>query len=68
MTRIWKGGDWGVLEKEATGILTKDADPDSRTLVDACNYFNKLIGLAMICTVCHRWPAGAMFAFNCYRN
>ena len=52
----------GALE-----FITQDADPSGTTLVDACNGFNKLSRLAMLCTVRHRWPAGARFAFNCYR-
>ena len=52
----------GALE-----FITQDADPSGTMLVDACNGFNKLSRLAMLCTVRHRWPAGARFAFNCYR-
>ena len=37
-------------------------------LVDALNWFNELSRLAMLWTVQHRWPAGARFAFNCYRH
>ena len=37
-------------------------------LVDARNGFYKLSRLAMLRTVRHRCPAGARFAFNCYRN
>ena len=37
-------------------------------LVDARNGFNELSRLAMLWTVRHRWPAGARFAFNCYKH
>ena len=37
-------------------------------LVDSHNGFNELSRLAMLWTVRHRWPAGARFAFNCYRH
>ena len=53
----------GALE-----FLTKDAEPSGSTLVDARNGLNKLICLAMLWTVRHRWPAGTRFAFNCYRH
>ena len=56
------------MELEATGVLTQDAEPGGTTLVDARNGFNDLIRLAMLWTVRHRWPAGSMFAFNCYSN
>ena len=38
------------------------------TLIDARNEFNKLIRLAMLWTVRHRWRAGVRFAFNCYKH
>ena len=38
------------------------------TLVDARNGFNELSRLAMLWTVRHRWPAGARFAFTCYKH
>ena len=37
-------------------------------LVDSHNGFNELSRLAMLWTVRHRWPAGARFAFNCYKH
>ena len=45
-----KMGDWGgmLLALEATGILNQDAEPGGKTLIDACNGFNKLIRLAML--------------------
>ena len=52
----------GALE-----FLTKDAEPSRKIIVDARNVFNKLSHLAMLWTVRHHWPAGARFAFNCYR-
>ena len=53
----------GALE-----FITQEADTSGSTLVDACNGFNNLRHLAMMCTVRHRWLAGARFAFNCYRD
>ena len=47
--------------------MTQEADTSGTTLVDARNGFNELIRLAMLCTVRHHFPAGAGFAFNCYR-
>ena len=49
-------------------FLTKDADPSGTTLVDARNGFNEISRLEMLCTVWHRWPAGASFTFNFYRH
>ena len=53
----------GALE-----FLTQDVEPIGTTLVDACNRFNELSRLAMLWTVQHRWPAGAIFACNCYKH
>ena len=53
---------------EATGLLTQDAEPGGKTIVDSCNGFNELIRLEMLWTVRHRWPEGTRFAFNCYRH
>ena len=53
----------GALE-----LLTQDAEPSGTMLVDACNGFTELSRLEMLWTVWHRWPAGARFAFNCYRH
>ena len=61
-------GDWNQRALEALEFLTQDADPSGTTLVDARNGFNDLSRLAMLWTVRHRWPAGARFTFNCYRN
>ena len=52
----------------ALELLTKEAEPSGTTLVDARNGFNELSRLAMLWTVWHCWPAGARFAFNCYRH
>ena len=49
-------------------FLTQDAETSRTTLVDARNGFNKLIRLAILWTVRHRWPVGARFAFNFYRH
>ena len=49
-------------------FLTQDANPSGTTLVDARNGFNKMSRLEMMWTVRHYWPAGARFAFNCYRH
>ena len=65
----WGRGWWGgVLDLESTGLLTQEADPVGTTLVDARNGFNDLICLTMLWTVCHRWPEGARFSFNCYNH
>ena len=68
--RRQKRRDWvgGFLALKATELLTQDANPGGTTLVDFRNVFNKLIRLAMLWTLCHRWTAGDRFAFNCYRN
>ena len=50
---------------EALEFLAQEAEPSSTTLVDAYNGFKKLIQLAMLWTVRHRWPAGSRFVFNC---
>ena len=60
------GGTQRALE--ALEFLTQDVEPSGRTLVDACNDFNELSRLGMLWTVRHRWPAGARFAFNCYKH
>ena len=53
---------------EALDFLGQDAEPSGTTLVDTHNSFNELSRLAMLCTVRHRWPAGARFAFICYKH
>ena len=55
-------GHW----KPCSSSLRK-AEPSGTTLVDARNGFNELSRLTMLWVVCHRWPAGLRFAFNCYR-
>ena len=58
-------GSYGTLRVlGALEFLTQDSELSRNTLVDARNGFNKLIRLAMLCTVRHRYPAGARFAFN----
>ena len=53
---------------EAKGNQKREVEPVITTLMDAWSCFNKLIRLAMLWTVHHRWPAGARFAFNCFRH
>ena len=36
-------------------------------LVDTKNAFDKINHIVMLWTVCHLWPSGARFVFNCYR-
>ena len=66
--RVRKGGGRTQQALEALEFLTQDAEPSGTTLVDARNGFNELSRLAMLWTVRHRWPAGARFAFNCYKH
>ena len=68
LVRERKGGYGNTRELGSLEFLTQDADPSGTTIVDACNGFNELSRLAMLWTVWHRWPAGAWFAFNCYRH
>ena len=67
-TRRRKGGGGGILELEATGLLTQDSEPGVTTLVYSHNGFNDLIRLAILLTVRHRWPSGERFMFNCCRR
>ena len=60
------GGTLRALE--ALEFLTQDAEPSGTALVDAQNGFNEMSRFAMLRTVRHRWPAGARFAFNCYKH
>ena len=53
---------------EALSFLNQEAEPSGTTLVDARNRFNEVSRLAMLWTVQHRWPAGAIFAFNFYKH
>ena len=67
---LGEGEEWGEGTQRALGaldFLTQDAEPSGTTLVDACNWFNKLSRLEILWTVWYRWPAGARFAFNFYR-
>ena len=59
-----EGGGGTLRALEALEFLTQDAEPSGTMLVDARNGFNELSRLAMLWTVRHRWPAGAIFAFN----
>ena len=63
-----EGGGGTQQALEALELLTQEAEPSITTLVDARNGFNELSRLAILCTVRHRFPAGARFAFNCYRH
>ncbi len=68
-------GDTGI---KGTNLFTQDPTgsgngeamwgPEGLTLVDVWNGFNELSRLAMLWMVRHCWPAGAQFAFNCYRH
>ena len=50
---------WDDLSKnELGGFLIGDAD----------NGFNELSRFQMLWTIRHEWPAGAWFAFNCYKH
>ena len=55
-------------ELEALEFLTQETEPSGTTLVDARNGFNELSSFTMLWTVQHHWPAGARFAFNCYKH
>ena len=71
MEETGEGGEGGDGTRRALGaleFLTQDSDPSGTTLVDARNGFKSLGRLEMLWTVCHRWPAGTRFAFNCYRH
>ena len=37
-------------------------------LIDAHTTFNEENRTAMLWAVCHKWPSGAQFTFNCYRH
>ena len=56
---------WAMVSLE---FLTQDSETSGTTLVYTLNGFNKLSPLVMLWTVRHRWPAGARFAFKCYRH
>ena len=63
-----EGGGGTQRALEALELLTQDAEPSGTMLVHACNGFNELSRLEMLWTVRHHWPAGARFAFNCYKH
>ena len=55
-----EGGGGTQRALESLEFLTHDAEPSGTTLVDSRNGFNELSRLAMLWTVRHRWPAGAI--------
>ena len=59
-----EGGEGTQRALGALELLNQEAEPSGKMPVDACNWFNELIRLAMLWTVRHRWPSGARFAFN----
>ena len=66
-----EGEEGGVGTQRALGdleFLTQEVEPSRTTLVDARNGFNDMSHLMMLCTVRHRWPARARYAFNCYKD
>ena len=63
-----EGGGGTLRALKALEFLTQEVELSGTTIVDARNGFNKLSRLEMLCTVQHRWPAGARFMFNCYKN
>jgi len=53
----------------STGAMhSTTVSADAMMLVDARNAFNELNRIGMLWTVRHLWPAGSIFAFNCYRH
>ena len=48
--------------------VNEPEDATCELLLDAKNGFNKLSRKAAFWTNRHRWPAGAWYAFNCYRH
>ena len=65
---VYKRGEGTQRTLGDLDLLTQDADPSGKTLVDSCNWFNKLSRLEMLWTVWHRWPEGTRFPFNFYRH
>ena len=63
-----EGGEGTLGAQGALEFLAQDAEPSRNTLIDARYGFNKLIRLAMLWTVWHRWPEEVRFAFNFYRH
>ena len=63
-----EGGEGNPRELGDLEFFTQDAELSGTMLVDTRNGFNELSRLAMLWTVRHCWPAGARFAFNCYKN
>eukprot|EP00957_Ditylum_brightwellii_P039771 3011063-Ditylum_brightwellii.AAC.1 len=56
------------LEEVDASTLVLGEGLGGTTLVDARNGFNELSRMAMLWSVCHRWPSGTRFLFNCYRH
>ena len=67
-SEVEEGGRGTQQALEDLESLMQEAEPSGTTPVDARNGFNELSRLAMLWTVRHRWPAGAIFAFNCYKH
>ena len=65
---VEEGGGGTQQALETLEFLSQGAEPSGTTRVDACNSFNELSRLALLWTVRHRWPAGARFAFKCYKH
>ena len=62
------GIDGAVHAVRAMWKATEDNEEWGFLLVDAANAFNAGNRTAILWTVRHLWPAGARFAFNCYRH
>ena len=63
-----EGGRGTQRALEALDFFTQEAGPSGTTLIDARNGFNELIRLVMLLTLRHCCPAGARFAYNCYKH
>ena len=63
-----EGGYGTIRALVAIELLTHEAYPSGKTIIDARNGFNKISRLAILWTVKHLWPAGARFEFNCFRH
>eukprot|EP00957_Ditylum_brightwellii_P161524 12298852-Ditylum_brightwellii.AAC.1 len=49
------------LEEVDLSTLVLGEGPGGTTLVDARNGFNELSRMAMLWTICNRWPSGSQF-------
>ena len=65
---IEEGGARTLRALGAQDFLTQYAEQSGTTLIDARNGINELSHLSLLWTVRKFWPAGARFAFNCYRH